>query len=236
MTEHEDIKHRTVMIKALMVDNRKMPLSVYKQLRCAPLIKHDGSLAGDPWGTVNIPSGEHTCYSNPRARGALYGPKTNTPSGTRHNVVWELNGELRRDHITRAADFVSYSAESGTRYIDTLILHYLIRGDFPRGEWSGAIREHLASDNGDQHAGVQHRNMHVNLGVSDIGYRAWLDSAPPTLMQHLGVEGSDASLAEAIASAHGALMGELDTEADRRTAIRAAHAAVVDLPQLYIGA
>jgi hypothetical protein len=75
------IEPATVTINTLTIDGRQVTLDVFRQLKEAVLINHDGSLAGSPWGLVN------------------YHQKKCSKLEKHAHVVWQLADQLRRDTI-----------------------------------------------------------------------------------------------------------------------------------------
>jgi hypothetical protein len=47
------IEPGTVTINTLTINGKQVTVDVFRQLKEAVLINHDGSLAGSPWGLVN---------------------------------------------------------------------------------------------------------------------------------------------------------------------------------------
>lgn len=122
----------SVTIKTLTVGNKRMPLGVYRQLRCAPLVNPDGTFAGTPWGTVNVEPGAHQCH------GGNAGVGRNDGMRNWFHVVWERGGLIFRDHITDRAVFDEFEPDDvGARYLNALALRYLIEN----AQTAGAVRD-----------------------------------------------------------------------------------------------
>ena len=130
----------SVSIKTLTVGNKKMPIGVYRQLQCAPLIKADGTLAGVAWGIVNVDPGSHQCYRANKGMGQTDG------TGQWFHVVWERDGLIFRDHVTDRVKFDEFESDDvGARYLDTLTLRYLIENERAAGVVRDALDQARAS-------------------------------------------------------------------------------------------
>jgi hypothetical protein len=75
------IERAAVTINTLTINGKQVTLDVFRQLKEAVLINHDGSLAGSPWGLVNYH--EKGCDKLEKHR----------------HVVWQLDDQLRQDTI-----------------------------------------------------------------------------------------------------------------------------------------
>jgi hypothetical protein len=75
------IKFATVTINTLTINGKQVTLDVFRQLKEAVLINHDGSLAGSPWGLVH------------------YHQKRCDRLEKHAHVVWQLDDQLRQDTI-----------------------------------------------------------------------------------------------------------------------------------------
>jgi hypothetical protein len=75
------IEPATVTISTLSVNGKQVTLDVFRQLKQAVLINHDGSLAGSSWGLVN------------------YHQKRCAKLEKHAHVVWQLDDQLRQDTI-----------------------------------------------------------------------------------------------------------------------------------------
>jgi hypothetical protein len=75
------IKFATVTINTLTINGKQVTLDVFRQLKEAVLINHDGSLAGSPWGLIN------------------YHQKRCDKLDKHAHVVWQLDDQLRQDTI-----------------------------------------------------------------------------------------------------------------------------------------
>jgi hypothetical protein len=75
------IEPATVTINTLTINGKQVTLDVFRQLKEAVLINHDGSLAGPPWGMVN------------------YHQKSCDKLEKHVHVVWQLDDQLRQDTI-----------------------------------------------------------------------------------------------------------------------------------------
>jgi len=78
--EKAEIKTASIQIKSLMINNKQVTLSVFRQIRCDNLIGIDENsliLKGEPWGFVNYFWGEEKYFNG-------------------LNVIWGNGYELRR--------------------------------------------------------------------------------------------------------------------------------------------
>jgi hypothetical protein len=75
------IEPGTVTINTLTINGKQVTVDVFRQLKEAVLINHDGSLAGSPWGLVN------------------YHQKRCDKLEKHAHVVWQLGDQLRQDTI-----------------------------------------------------------------------------------------------------------------------------------------
>jgi hypothetical protein len=75
------IEPATVTINTLTINGKQVTLDVFRQLKEAALINHDGSLAGSPWGLVN------------------YHQKRCDKLKKHAHVVWQLDDQLRQETI-----------------------------------------------------------------------------------------------------------------------------------------
>jgi hypothetical protein len=75
------IEPATVTINSLTINGKQATVDVFRQLKEAVLINHDGSLAGSPWGLVN------------------YHQKRCDMLEKHEHVVWQLGNQLRQDTI-----------------------------------------------------------------------------------------------------------------------------------------
>jgi hypothetical protein len=75
------IEAATVTINTLRINDKQVTPDVFRQLKEAVLINHDGSLAGSPWGLVN------------------YHQKRCDKLEEHAHVVWQLDDQLRQDTI-----------------------------------------------------------------------------------------------------------------------------------------
>ncbi len=75
------IETATVAINTLTISGKQVTLDVFRQLKDAALINHEGSLAGPPWGMVN------------------YHQKSCDKLEKHVHVVWQLGDQLRQDTV-----------------------------------------------------------------------------------------------------------------------------------------
>jgi len=98
------VKTASVEIKMITVNNRKMPLNVFRQLISEPVIcSKTGTLNGAPWGFINY-----------------FWKNCGGPESEHLHVVWQKDGALRRDCL------MDYDP-CGPHVPDTMF-HDLIRG------------------------------------------------------------------------------------------------------------
>jgi hypothetical protein len=112
-THNAEIKTATVEIQSLTITGKQVTLAVFRQLIEAPLINHDGSLAGVPWGTVNYCPGK-TCPE---------------PDHFPHwHVVWQQGTELRRSAVRKKAHHEPFANPDQDKYLTAQIIASL-RGE-----------------------------------------------------------------------------------------------------------
>lgn len=93
-TQNATITTVAVEVKALTISGKQVTQSVYRQLHEEPLIAHDGTLNGIPWGTVNH-CPERKFWDSGRSEW------TPCNSGLGHlHVVWQNGDQLRRSRVT----------------------------------------------------------------------------------------------------------------------------------------
>ncbi|MFG3136081.1 hypothetical protein ACGFZA_07645 [Streptomyces sp. NPDC048211] len=121
-TQNATITTAAVEVKTLTISGKQVTLAVFRQLKEEPLIADDGTLRGEPWGTVN------------------YHPdKCAAGSGHLH-VVWQKGTEIRRSRVDDdpSFDFVSgvsrssahwYSSTAANRYLTALVYMGLKAGN-----------------------------------------------------------------------------------------------------------
>ncbi|MFI6883699.1 hypothetical protein [Streptosporangium canum] len=97
-----EITNMTVEIRVLKVGGKQVTLSLFKQLREEPLISHEGTLNGTPWGIVN----HHPDKCEPRS------------TLTHQHLVWISHaGELLRYSLYNKPTFdwpSNYTASTAT--------------------------------------------------------------------------------------------------------------------------
>jgi hypothetical protein len=128
----------SVEIKTLTVSGKQVTLAVFRQLLEQPLVREDGTLAGQPWGIVN------------------YHPDKCAGSPVRHwHVVWQEGSELRRSGETAHADFGVFSPEEADQFVTSCVYDVLTTGGTPHfqgspplSQWAGADRVEIPTDHG----------------------------------------------------------------------------------------
>ncbi len=87
-TQNATITTATIQVQAMTIGARQVTLSVFRQLIEEPLIADDGTLNGEPWGTVN------------------YHPGKCGESYAEHwHAVWQRGEELRRSIVVKEPSF-----------------------------------------------------------------------------------------------------------------------------------
>lgn len=95
-----------VSVKTLTISGKQVTLAVFRQLREEPLIAHDGTLNGVPWGYVNYHPGN--CGGN----------------GHWH-VVWQQGEELLRSRIEKEPEEEPHSEQVLDMWITAATLEHL---------------------------------------------------------------------------------------------------------------
>ncbi|MEH0553425.1 hypothetical protein [Streptomyces sp. B21-101] len=80
-TQNASITTVAIEVKALTIGSKQVTQSVFRQLQEEPLIAHDGTLNGVPWGRVN------------------YHPDCSHYRRQHMHVVWQVGDELRRARV-----------------------------------------------------------------------------------------------------------------------------------------
>ncbi|MEU0786994.1 hypothetical protein ABZ341_36210 [Streptomyces sp. NPDC006173] len=121
-TQNATITTASVEVKTLTISGKQVTLAVFRQLKEESLIATDGTLNGEPWGTVN------------------YHPDKCGSDRSHWHVVWQAGGELRRSHVEKTADFDVvtlggnrlashwYSSNAANRYLAALVYMGLTAG------------------------------------------------------------------------------------------------------------
>jgi len=105
-TQNATITTATVEVKTLTISGKQVTLALFRQLREEPLIAHDGTLNGVPWGTVN------------------YHP--DKCSGDNHwHIVWQRGSELLRSSVGREAPRGTFWSETGDEFISAHVREVL---------------------------------------------------------------------------------------------------------------
>lgn len=119
-TQNATITTATVEVKTLTISGKQVTLAVFRQLREEPVISSDGTLNGEPWGTVN------------------YHPDKCGDDYDHCHVVWQSGGELLRSRVDTPAgfDYVTatgnhlashwYSSKIADRYLTALVYMGLV--------------------------------------------------------------------------------------------------------------
>ncbi|MFC8724310.1 hypothetical protein [Streptomyces bacillaris] len=88
-TQNATITTAAVEVKTLTISGKQVTLAVFRQLQEEPLIAEDGTLNGEPWGTVNYHP-DKWCTEDRRPH---------------WHVVWQRGTELRRARVDRVPHF-----------------------------------------------------------------------------------------------------------------------------------
>ncbi|WP_328449896.1 hypothetical protein OG780_19410 [Streptomyces sp. NBC_00386] len=124
-TQNATITTATVEVKTLTISGKQVTLAVFRQLREEPVISSDGTLNGEPWGTVN------------------YHPDKCGDEPDHWHVVWQSGGELLRSLVDKKADFDFttatgnrlsrhwHSGDTADRYLTALVYMGLMAGGDP---------------------------------------------------------------------------------------------------------
>lgn len=92
-TQNASITTVAVEVKAITISGKQVTQSVYRQLQEAPLVTHQGTLNGTPWGYVNH-CPERKFWNDNR------GEWEPCISGSDHrHIVWQYGSELRRSRV-----------------------------------------------------------------------------------------------------------------------------------------
>ncbi|MBQ1118535.1 hypothetical protein [Streptomyces sp. C3-3] len=114
-TQNATITTAAVEVKTLTISGKQVTLAVFRQLKEEPLIAEDGTLNGEPWGSVN------------------YHPDKCSAAAEHLHVVWQKGTELRRAYVDGTPNFdrvlsggyrVSadwYSSVAANRYLTALV-------------------------------------------------------------------------------------------------------------------
>jgi hypothetical protein len=103
-TPAPEIETATVEIRTITIDSRRMSAGYLRQLIEQPIITPDGTLAGEPWGYVNV----H--------------PDRCDDSENRHvHLVWQLGAELRRARVN-APECASFAPPVASAYAMARVL------------------------------------------------------------------------------------------------------------------
>jgi hypothetical protein len=106
------IEPATVTINTLTINDKQVTLDLFRQLKEAVLINHDGSFAGSPWGFVN------------------YHQKRCDKLEKHAHVVWQLDDQLRQDTI-QPPRWEPYRSDT----CDALVFAYGTLERLPNSTW-----------------------------------------------------------------------------------------------------
>ncbi|MFD0422424.1 hypothetical protein [Streptomyces parvus] len=122
-TQNATITTATVEVKTLTISGKQVTLAVFRQLKEERLIAEDGTLNGEPWGSVN------------------YHPDECSAAAEHLHVVWQKGNELRRAYVEGAPSFDRtlpgghrvganwYSSATVNRYLAALVYMGLKAGN-----------------------------------------------------------------------------------------------------------
>lgn len=105
LTVHNaEIRTATVEVKTLTLAGKQVTLSVFRQLRERTLINADGTLNGQPWGTVN------------------YHPDKCADSDAHLHVVWQVGSDLHRARVELAMSWPRWiEADAAPAWVDAKV-------------------------------------------------------------------------------------------------------------------
>jgi hypothetical protein len=203
-TQNASITTVAVEVQALTISGKQVTQSVYRQLREARLIAHDGTLNGVPWGFVNhCPERQ---YWNDAA--GEFRPCNN---GSAHlHIVWQYGAELYRSRITPPPLWYRpLSASWGDGYAQAL---YCLNDH----NYSNELRQ--ISSGGCLAALFTLDGMHCHASLPDNPRR----------------DGHDCSTVGDLEACRDGLRGDIGREYDRRGKHKALWQSMKELPQLFI--
>ncbi|MDQ0792024.1 hypothetical protein [Streptomyces sp. B1I3] len=269
-TQNATITTAAVEVKTLTISGKQVTLAVFRQLKEEPLITEDGTLNGEPWGSVN------------------YHPDKCSADAEHLHIVWQKGAELRRSNVTAVPDFdrVSpgghqagthwYRSTAANRYLTALVYMGLRAGrepllsPLPRGsnkfdtymaklELPAGLSEteefpvigtvpQATVDAADLCAAYRFAKAEIDRGLSDyerttppewqakvIAQRhATADHQRHKYDEAMGVLGVAVERCGGIVDMKCAYTAEIRAEEARRQRHRDAHAALAELPQLFI--
>lgn len=225
-----------VQVQSLTIGRKQVTLAVFRQLRDEPLIAQDGTLNGVPWGAVN------------------YHPDKCGDIADHWHIVWQRGTEFRRARVSYQPRTPIFWSKTGDKFISGHVREVLEgRGRY----FSGTMPRFTESRVTTQIWGGSGVSFEMVYDESLQGVvRAWKDwrsqvnvieKHPDAELYQAGERDCRARLTEAIErlpcapptpedvdSLHDDFQNELKAEAARQQRLRDVHAAVAQLPQLFI--
>ncbi|AZQ32633.1 hypothetical protein EJ357_03560 [Streptomyces cyaneochromogenes] len=124
-TQNAVITTATIEVKTLTLGGKQVTQSVFRQLREEPLINHDGTLNGTPWGFVN------------------YHPDKCADGEPHRHVVWQRDGELLRATVSQPYDCRgAYWSAAGQEFLEAHAREVVAgRGRYFGGKLPELVRE-----------------------------------------------------------------------------------------------
>ncbi len=116
----------SVEIKTLTVSGKQVTLAVFRQLLDKPLIRDDGTFAGQPWGTVN------------------YHPDKCANDPAHWHVVWQEGDQLRRAAVTEKPVFDDFWPDEGDPFITAWVFEFACT-DRPWGGYPTKLLQDLTT-------------------------------------------------------------------------------------------
>jgi hypothetical protein len=255
LTVHNaEIRTATVEVKTLAMSGKQVTLAVFRQLREQTLINDDGSLNGQPWGSVN------------------YHADKCADAAEHLHVVWQLGSDLFRDRVSLDVTYPRWiEAESATAWVDAKVREEatgMLVGWKPMAEeftrpFQGVSVRMVMSDEAQKvtfargHLDDMRRDVAIH-GSSHSVYAVVARRSPRPAASGLAaarrlahalkvplseeLSATEDLFEKALAvlpttplvEAEARLIAEVRVEAERRRRHRDARAGIADLPQLFI--
>lgn len=269
-TQNATITTAAVEVKILTISGKQVTLAVFRQLKEEPLIAEDGTLNGEPWGSVN------------------YHPDKCSDAAEHLHVVWQKGAELRRSNVAAVPNFDLvfpdghqagthwYRSTAANRYLTSLVYAGLRAGRKPllsplprdsnkfdtymaKLELPAELSEtedfpvigtvpQAAVDAANLFAAYQFAKAEIDRGLSDYErttppeWQAKIIAQRHTTASHqrhqydkaMGVLGAAVERCGGFVDTKCAYTAEIRAEESRRQRHRDAHAALTELPQLFI--
>lgn len=217
-TQNAMITTASVEVKTLTISGKQVTLAVFRQLKEEALVADDGTLNGEPWGTVN------------------YHPDKCGDSAEHLHVVWQNDDELRRS-LVRVPGVGVHSHPAADLYVQARIIHGTIHRPHSEPEAGDSLRLSEKIPGGWRmflHGRFQHDGMDFRGTVPDQMRKAWNRSSRAVSEEdrqafETALAGFGISAAEPIDQITAKLLAAIPTKQYRITA-----AELSALPQLFI--